>query len=104
MELAWTGVTRAWESDAVHERFLSLCASLDRLDDAGRRYRGVREGADPGRRAEAERRIEALLGLAMQRLRVERTEKRPRGPFLLVAIILSLSITICALFALLHMR
>ena len=41
--------------------------ALDRLPEAGKRYREVREN-DPSRREDAEKQIETLLALATQRL------------------------------------
>ncbi|MFN9812369.1 MAG: hypothetical protein ACK6CU_22360 [Deltaproteobacteria bacterium] len=69
IEAAWAAVEARWDSAEAHKKFLVLCDSLDRLAEAGQRYRRVRDG-DPGRREEASRRIDELLGLAMTRVRV----------------------------------
>ncbi|MBN8615769.1 MAG: hypothetical protein J0L92_34560 [Deltaproteobacteria bacterium] len=73
IEAAWAQVEASWESAEAHKKFLVLCDSFDRLAEAGRRYRAVKD-ADPKRRVEAEKRIEELLGLAMVRVRVDKVE------------------------------
>lgn len=75
IERAWAEVEAAWSQPEVHKRFLLVCDSLDRLADAGRRYREVKD-ADPERRAAAEKQIDALLGLAMARVKAIKTEPR----------------------------
>lgn len=73
VEAAWAQVEASWESAEAHKKFLVLCDSFDRLAEAGRRYRAVKD-ADPKRRVEAEKRIDELLGLAMVRVRVDKVE------------------------------
>jgi len=75
IEHAWAEVEAAWETPEAHKRFLLLCDSLDRLAEAGTRYRAVKNG-DTERRAVAEKQIDALLGLAMTRVRADKTEPR----------------------------
>ena len=75
IERAWAEVEAAWTQPETHKRFLIVCDSLDRLAEAGTRYRSVKE-TDPERRAMAEQQIDALLGLAMTRLKVDKTEPR----------------------------
>ena len=90
IEVAWRTLEASWEDDAAHRAFVGLCLAQDRLSEAGQRYRQVKE-TDPARRAEAERRIERLLGLAMQRLEIHRSEppRRARRVIFLVALALS---------------
>jgi hypothetical protein len=82
LDAAWTTVLAAWYDDAAHERFVALAAALDRLPDAGRRYRAERERAeavgDQARAAVARKHIDALLAVAMQRMLATRTP--PGGP------------------------
>lgn len=73
IDAAWAVVEASWESAEAHKKFLVLSDSLDRLADAGRRYRAVKD-ADPKRRAEAAKRIDELLGFAMARVRVDKVE------------------------------
>jgi hypothetical protein len=75
IERAWADVEASWNQPEVHKRFLFVCDSLDRLAEAGRRYRAVKDG-DPERRAVAEKQIDALLGLAMTRVKADKTEPR----------------------------
>lgn len=74
LEEAWSRVLAAWDDPESHRRFLVLCDVTGRLAAAGRRYRAVRD-ADPARRAEAERRIDEVLRMALARL--EAAEKTP---------------------------
>ncbi len=64
---AWARVEAEWGSEEAHRRFVAICVALDRLPEAGTRYRHVRD-TNPARREDAERHIERLLTLAAQRL------------------------------------
>jgi len=64
---AWGKVEDAWGDAEAHRRFVGVCIALDRLPEAGRRYREVRE-RDPSRAQAAEGHIEGLLVLATQQL------------------------------------
>ena len=67
IEEAWTKVEADWGNDEAHRRFIGVCVALERLPDAGLRYRQVREN-DPARREEAMKRIDGLIALATQQL------------------------------------
>lgn len=71
-ERAWQRVEEHWADDAAHRHFIAFCAEQGALGEAGRRYREVVE-SDPARRAEAERRLGAVLGVAFSRLDAART-------------------------------
>jgi len=79
VELAaeWERLATAWDDPRAHQRFLALADASGALAEAGRRYRGVRDG-DPARRAEAERRIEEILGRALARMKPERSDETRR--------------------------
>ena len=64
---AWGVVEAGWGNEEAHRRFVGLCLALDRLPEAGKRYREVRE-TDPLRRDDAVRQIDSLLALATQQL------------------------------------
>ena len=64
---AWARVEADWGNEEAHRRFVGICVALDRLPEAGKRYRYVRE-TDPARGEEAARHIETLLVMATQRL------------------------------------
>lgn len=86
---AWARLEGSWDDADAHRRFIGLCATLERLPEAGRRYREVRDSdPDPDRRADAEKQIDRLLGFAMQSLETMRTEppRRARSVLLLVAL------------------
>jgi hypothetical protein len=67
-------VQTEWGNEDAHRRFVGLCVALDRLPDAGKRYREVRE-TDPTRRDHAARQIDALIALATKQL--QDTRVRP---------------------------
>ncbi len=64
---AWARVEADWGDAEAHRRFVGVCVSLNRLPEAGKRYRQVRE-ADPSRRDEASKQIDKLIALASQQL------------------------------------
>jgi len=72
LEVAWTEVEARWDDAAAHKKFLALADTLDRLADAGRRYRAARE-RDPARAERVQMQIDALLVLAMKRMSVEQS-------------------------------
>lgn len=79
IERAWRELTdERWDDDKAHQAFLTLCASTDRLAEAGRRYRAVRE-QDPSRGERASKQIDRILGLAMQSLSALKTEPQVKN-------------------------
>ncbi len=88
---AWEEVERSWPEDAAHRKFLALCETLGCLEEAGRRYREVREAED-GREEDAQRRIEQLIARAMTRIQTTRKEPdpRPRRITVILGIVLTL--------------
>ena len=64
---AWERVEAEWGNQDVHRRFVGVCVALDRLPEAGKRYRAVRE-TDPSRREVAAKQIDGLIALASQQL------------------------------------
>ena len=71
---AWTRVEAEWGNEDAHRRFVGVCVALDRLPEAGKRYRKVRE-TDPTRRDDAAAQIDRLIVLATQQL--QDTRVRP---------------------------
>lgn len=70
---AWARVEAEWGNEDAHRRFVGVCVALDRLPEAGRRYRRVRE-ADPTRRDDAAKQIDTLIVLATQQLQDTRVQ------------------------------
>ena len=93
LEAAWARVEEAWDDEDAHRKFKALAASLGRLDFAGTRYRGVRDG-DPERADVAQREIDRLVALAMSQLEVTRSAEPKSGRrivnLLAVAVVLGL--------------
>ena len=70
---AWPQVEAEWGNIEAHRRFVAVCVALNRLPEAGKRYREVREN-DPDRRNEASKQIDTLIVLAAQQLQDTRVE------------------------------
>ena len=75
---AWAKVEAEWSDDAAHDKLVALCASLGRLDFAGKRYRAIRE-SEPDKAARADQSIDRIVALAMQTL-VDHREEPPPSP------------------------
>ena len=73
IEEAWARVEAEWGNEDAHRRFVSVCVALDRLPEAGQRYREVRE-TDPARRDDAAKQIDTLIALATQQLQDTRVQ------------------------------
>lgn len=67
IEAAWRKLEQDWSSDEAHRRFIALCAHQGALDQAGRRYRALRD-QDPARREDAARRLNAVMAAALEQL------------------------------------
>lgn len=78
VDAAWRKLEQDWSSDEAHRRFIAFCSLHGALDHAGRRYRAVRDG-DPTRREDAARRLDAVMGAAMEQLaRTRRPAPAPK--------------------------
>lgn len=104
VETAWQKVLEQWDDDQAHKQFLVLCSSTKQLAQAGKRYRAVREAGDE-RAEEAKRRIDALLGLAMQDIATLKSPpKQGRGAVFWVATALCIGLVGFALSLVLQAR
>ncbi len=106
IEAAWQRVLAHWDDEGAHKAFLTLCASTDRLSEAGRRYREIRD-RDPARAEAAKAQIDRIVGLAVQSLAALKTEPRTRSTktkLLFVAMGMSGAIIATAIWALLRLR
>lgn len=72
LEVLWKNVLDRWEHEPAHHAFLEHCQKHDALDEAAVRYRGMKGDRDRG--AIAEKRLAAVLMLAMSKLEVSRSE------------------------------
>jgi hypothetical protein len=74
---AFAELDASWDDAAAHKKILALADALDRLAEVGKRYRAI-EAASPERAEVAKKQIDALLGLAMSRVKAtEKTELKP---------------------------
>jgi hypothetical protein len=76
-DAAWQEVESRWAEDAAHKKFIAFCAAQNALQEAGRRYRAVRD-ADPERKAAAEQHINSVLARAIQTIDMARTDRPAR--------------------------
>lgn len=74
LEALWKNALDNWESDAAHHAFLDHCERHQALDEAAVRYRGMK--GDHERGAGAEKRLRAVLLLAMSKLELTRAEPK----------------------------
>jgi hypothetical protein len=74
LEALWKNVLDHWELDAAHLAFLEHCRAHDTLDQAAARYGGMK--GDRERGPSAEKRLRAVLMLAMAKLEVSRAEPK----------------------------
>jgi hypothetical protein len=74
LEALWKHVLSNWENDAAHHAFLDHCQRHEALDEAAMRYRGMKGDRDRG--PGAEKRLTAVLMLAMSKLEVSRSEPK----------------------------
>lgn len=80
LEVLWKKALDDWDDDAAHVAFIEYCRVHDRLPEAAARYRGM--AGDRERGPSAEKRLKALLALAMAQLETMRSpqaEARSRG-------------------------
>ena len=76
IEAAWRKLDQDWSSDEAHRRFIALCSQRGALEEAGRRYRAVRD-ADPARQADAAPRLDAVMAAALEQLAQTRAPTPP---------------------------
>ncbi len=105
LEAAWQEVLAHWDEPAPHKRFLALAGSLDRLADAGKRYRAVKE-SDPARAARAAQQVDALFGIAMTKMSAVEKSPPPKARRRLdfIALGVSAALIAAALWSMLHNR
>lgn len=74
LEALWKNALENWASDAAHHAFLDHCERHQVLDEAAMRYRGMK--GDHERGAGADKRLKAVLILAMSKLESRRAEPK----------------------------
>jgi hypothetical protein len=74
LDALWKNVLDHWDKDAAHHAFLDYCQSHEALDEAAVRYGGMKGDRDRG--PGAEKRLTAVLMLAMSKLEVSRSEPK----------------------------
>lgn len=74
LDALWKHVVDHWDNDAAHHAFLDYCHHGEALDEAAVRYRGMKGDRDRG--PGADKRLTAVLMLAMSKLEVSRSEPK----------------------------
>lgn len=74
LEALWKNALDNWDNDAAHHAFLEHCERHQALDEAAVRYRGMK--GDHERGGGAEKRLRAVLMLAMSKLELQRAEPK----------------------------
>ena len=74
LDALWKHALDNWDNDAAHRAFLEHCQNNEVLDEAAVRYRGMKGDRDKG--PGAEKRLKAILALALSKLEVQRAEPK----------------------------
>jgi len=100
LDTAWEKVEADWEDDDVHQKFVALCDTLGRLDEAGARYRAI-AAEDESRAARAEKSIKMVIARAMIGLQAMQSEPtdRPRKIIYGVGLLVAATLLIVTLLA-----
>jgi hypothetical protein len=77
VEAAWRKLEADWDHEEAHRRFISFCAQHGVLDQAGRRYRAVRD-TDASRSQNAAMRLNAVTLAAIEQLSLARAARPPK--------------------------
>lgn len=72
-EALWSKVVEAWDDEGAHRKFMAHCQATEQLAEAARLYRTQvhpdgPEADEPGRQADARKRLGAVAILAMATL------------------------------------
>jgi hypothetical protein len=103
LEALWKQVVDDWENDKSHAAYLELCNAKNRLAEAAARYRGM--AGDRERGPTAEKRLQAVLALALAQLETLRTPAlETRRSYRGVALIVFFILGIVAILAYLSLR
>ncbi|MCA9608136.1 MAG: hypothetical protein KC619_21150 [Myxococcales bacterium] len=93
VEATWQEVLAAFDDEAAHKKFLTLCAGLDRLGDAGARYRPIKDDPEDPRAEMAKKQVDRLLVLAMQNLDVIKTPPTRRRSIKTILLLVALGVS-----------
>jgi hypothetical protein len=86
LEALWKNALDNWDNDAAHHAFLDFCQSHAALDEAAVRYRGMKGDRDRG--PGAEKRLTAVLMLAMSKLELSRSEPKAASSALIKLVLI----------------
>ncbi|MBK7578883.1 MAG: hypothetical protein IPI67_01640 [Myxococcales bacterium] len=89
IEALWKNALDHWDEDKSHTAFLEACRERGKLAEAGARYRGMAGDRDRG--PEAEKRLKAILAIAIASLEVTRTPEpvvKRRATALVILVVL----------------
>lgn len=87
LDAEWALLQGQWSEPAAHKRFVHLASVLDKLPDAAKRYRALKD--DPELGAGASKGLEMVLGAAMAKLSASApAERAPAGLYLVPMLVL----------------
>jgi hypothetical protein len=86
LDALWKNALDNWDNDAAHHAFLDFCHRQEALDEAAVRYRGMKGDRDRG--PGAEKRLTAVLMLAMAKLEVSRSEPKAASSTLIKIVLI----------------
>ena len=86
LEALWKNALDNWDNDAAHHAFLDFCQRHEALDEAAVRYRGMKGDRDRG--PGADKRLTAVLMLAMSKLEVSRSEPKAASSALIKLVLI----------------
>jgi hypothetical protein len=86
LEALWKNALDNWDNDAAHHAFLDFCQNHEALDEAAVRYRGMK--GDRNRGPGAEKRLTAVLMLAMSKLELSRSEPKAASSALIKLVLI----------------
>lgn len=87
LDALWKNALERWEEDAAHHAFLEHCERNQVLDEAAVRYRGMK--GDHERGPGADKRLRAVLMLAMSKLELQRAEPKAASAWVTKLVLVS---------------
>lgn len=95
LDLLWANVEARWDDDKAHAAFLEFAAAKGELPEAAGRYREIKDAGGP-RSELAQKKLSAIMLIAMQMLASERTDPAKKPPKWLTFVVFAVSFAIVA--------
>lgn len=95
LDMLWANVETRWDDDKAHAAFLEFAAAKGDLPEAAGRYREIKDAGGP-RSELAQKKLAAIMVIAMQMLASERSDPRTKPPRWLTFLVFCVSVAIVA--------